>query len=119
MSQKTFSPTDTGGANESLIAAAARLWPTIFRIYVYRAACLSHTHGFAVNTSRVSPQRPAPENRNQNKNISRKGAKHVLSDVKRAAKEKQFVISTKLRVNSGRNLFLDPSHMLGMRFLGL
>ena len=53
----------------------------------------------------------ARQSRNQKRSISRKDAKHVLSDVEGAAKGKHVVISTpsaKLRVNSGGNLSKIP-----------
>src|SRR5262245_11444427 len=40
---------ETGRANDSMIAAAARLWPATLQIYFARAARLSHSQWFAVN----------------------------------------------------------------------
>src|SRR5262245_53737246 len=37
------------GPNDSMIAAAARLWPATFQIYFDRAARLSHSQWFTVN----------------------------------------------------------------------
>jgi hypothetical protein len=55
IAQKNIKPDrkETGRANGLLIAAAAKIWPATFRIYVYRAARLSHSHRFAVNTYRA------------------------------------------------------------------